>query len=270
MKPELILHADILDIIFENRNKEYGAYRLRKDYAVRMRKSLSVAGALVVVCFIASVVKLSPGKEVPLTPETPDVILDRYKPPVVPPPPSTAIATVKSAAKDFQTPLIVNEPDVKPFAEVTELAKNIAIGNEDIEGPPAEQTQLPPSVGELPLKEPIAAEPVKENNKILDVSEVMPEFPGGQAAFIRFLSKNLRVPEDSMEPGQTIKIVVRFVVGKDGELSQFEFTKTNGEVFEQEVLRVLKKMPKWKPGLQNGGPVRVYFNLPVVFEVPVE
>src|SRR5687768_10310812 len=98
----------------------------------------------------------------------------------------------------------------------------------------------------------------------------MPEFPGGQAAFLRFLSKNLRVPEGALEPGQKIKIIVRFVVGKEGELSNMEFLKTSGEVFEQEVLRVLRKMPKWKPGKQNGESVRVYFNLPIVFDVPEE
>jgi protein TonB len=87
---------------------------------------------------------------------------------------------------------------------------------------------------------------------------------------MRFLSRHLRVPDEAVEPGQKIKILVQFVVGKDGQISNIQFIQTNGEVFEHEVLRVMKKMPTWRPGMQNGEAVAVYFKLPVIFETQGE
>jgi protein TonB len=71
-----------------------------------------------------------------------------------------------------------------------------------------------------------------------------------------------------MEEGSQVKVVIRFVVGKDGNLSAYAVEKSGGTAFDEEVVRVLKKMPKWTPGIQNGRPVSVYFNLPVTFMRP--
>lgn len=267
MKPELILRADILDIIFENRNKEYGAYRLRKDYNMRMKKSLLAAGGLVLIAFVVGLLNFPQAQESLFKIEPPELVLRPFQ--SIPPPPPV-LPKVKQATINFQTPIIVDEQKVEPIAEIIELEKEVAMGAETIDGPPASTVQLAEQGEGLAANEPKPVEIPKDDYMIHEFSEHKPEFPGGQAAFIRFLSKNLRVPEDSMEPGQKVKIVIRFVVGKEGELSNFQFIQSSGEVFEQEVVRVLKKMPKWKPGMQNGERVRVYFHLPVVFDVPVE
>ncbi|HTJ11069.1 MAG TPA: energy transducer TonB, partial [Dinghuibacter sp.] len=94
--------------------------------------------------------------------------------------------------------------------------------------------------------------------------EKMPEFPGGEEALRRFFMRYLQTP-DELESGAKVKVMIRFVVGKDGSLSAYAVQQSGGQIFDNEVVRVLKKMPKWTPGIQNGKPVAVYFSLPVTF-----
>lgn len=103
-------------------------------------------------------------------------------------------------------------------------------------------------------------EPVSDFTRI----EKMPAFPGGEEALRRFFMRYLQTP-DELEEGGKVRVVIRFVVGKDGSLSAYDISQSGGQVFDAEVVRVLKKMPKWTPGIQNGRPVAVYFNLPVTF-----
>src|SRR5687768_18040209 len=95
----------------------------------------------------------------------------------------------------------------------------------------------------------------------------MPEFPGGKAALQRFLIKHLRVPDEGLEPVSRISVEVQFIVDKNGSITGMEILRSGGELFNKEVLRVLQKMPVWKPGRQNGMEVRVYFKLPVTFQI---
>jgi protein TonB len=85
-------------------------------------------------------------------------------------------------------------------------------------------------------------------------------------ALQRFLSRNLRSPNEGMETGSVIRVLVRFVVDRDGSITGIEFEKSGGRDYDNEVLRVMKKMPAWKPGMQNGRTVAVYFKIPVVFQ----
>ncbi len=95
----------------------------------------------------------------------------------------------------------------------------------------------------------------------------MPEFPGGMDALRRFLGRHLRVPEEVLEPGQKLKVPVRFVVNKDGQLSGVEFMANADEAFKKEIMRVVAKMPRWVPGSQGGKTVAVYYMIPIIFEV---
>lgn len=271
MKPELILQADILDIIFEGRNKEYGAYNLRKDYNARMKKALLGVLTMVTVLFIFNLFDVFPitkSETLVITPQ--DIFLERVKvkpPDVVKP---AELPKPKPATIQHTTIVIVNQDNVAPLPDIKELAKDVLIGTETIDGPPATTIQSPAESLGVDSNSTTPAEKPKQKDIVREYAEIMPEFPGGQAAFMRFLAKNLRVPENALEPGQKLKIIVRFVVGKEGELSNMQFLQTSGEVFEHEVLRVLKKMPRWKPGSQNGEKVQVYFNLPIIFDVPEE
>ena len=113
-------------------------------------------------------------------------------------------------------------------------------------------------------------QPAIEENIIVAHPDAMPEFPGGQEALLRFLSKNLRMPRQDLEPDSKVSTLVRFVVDKNGTVTGIEFEKSGGKDFDNEVVRVVKKMPQWKPGMQNGKNVAVYFKLPVIFQVPDE
>jgi protein TonB len=92
----------------------------------------------------------------------------------------------------------------------------------------------------------------------------MPEFPGGKEALIRFLQKNLQQPND-FEEGQKVTVIASFVVDKDGSITGINITQHGRNDLDNEVVRVIKKMPRWKPGLQNGRSVAVYYKVPVTF-----
>lgn len=266
MTPESILQAEILDILFEGRNKEYGAYELRKYYGSRMKKAMITVFALVCATCIFAFLPSSKVRVIFDDPiPTPPLELKPINIPDIEPPKPPEPSPVRSATIQYSKPVIVNEDVDQTVPELSELAKDVAIGTETIDGPPATTTALPPAAEEGEGSKPVE-QVVKPKEEILQSSQIMPEFPGGQAAFMRFLSKNLRVPEDELQEGGKVKIVVRFVVGKDGELSNLVFLDTKGEAFEREVLRVMKKMPRWKPGSQNGENVAVYFNLPIIFD----
>jgi periplasmic protein TonB len=264
MNPELILKADMLDIIFENRNKEYGAYELRKHYTGRLQKSLSLIFILTTFLFGINFWmnhRLQRGHiySVPTAGDTHLTEVD-LRPPVSKPmmverrrmasTQNTVLQIVKDFAPVHPIPT-VDEQELKQIGAVnasgdssTGVVQAQAAGNEPKNNHPA------------------AAENEKET--ILRVAEKMPEFPGGMKALQVFLSKNLRMPRD-MDPGTSVRVLVQFVVDKEGEVNAIELTQSGGQDFDSEVIRVMKKMPRWTPGMQNGGKVAVYFSLPVVF-----
>jgi protein TonB len=105
----------------------------------------------------------------------------------------------------------------------------------------------------------------EKKETVLGIAEVMPEFPGGTEALKKFLLKNLRMPENNLETGEQVKVIARFVVGADGRVRDIEIIQAADADFNQEVRRVVGKMPDWIPGSQNHRNIAVYFNLPVNF-----
>ena len=97
--------------------------------------------------------------------------------------------------------------------------------------------------------------------------ETMPEFPGGQSALFMYLQKNIVYPSAASEAGIQGKVYIRFVVDVDGSITQVEVLRGVEKSLDDEALRVVKKMPNWKPGTQGGKPVKVYFNLPISFKL---
>ena len=266
----MILKADILDILFENRNKEYGAYTLRKEYNARLVKAMGGMLAAVLVFIAINFWSNNPSNhEAALFfPNDHDSVkltvveIPPEKLPEIEPPKKTA--TIQNTP-----PLIVpDEEEVNPPPPIEELDKgDKAIGTENTDGAPPTTLQSPPEV-----KEPgVAAAPAPpvEEPSILHVAEYMPEFPGGPEAMKRFLIRSLRFEFDNEEPGTRIEIRCRFVVDKEGKVTGIEIIKSAGKnEFDKEVVRVMNKMPQWKPGSQNGRNVAVYYTLPVVVEVP--
>lgn len=107
----------------------------------------------------------------------------------------------------------------------------------------------------------------KKNDMVFDVVEVMPQFPGGQIAMLQYLMKNIKYPEQAVKEGIQGRVTVRFIVEKDGSISDVKPVLSVHPLLNKEAVRVVESMPKWTPGKQNGKPVRVRFNLPVMFKL---
>ena len=107
----------------------------------------------------------------------------------------------------------------------------------------------------------------KKNDIVFDVVEVMPQFPGGQIAMLKYIMENMKYPEQAMKEGIQGRVAVRFIVEKDGSISDVKPILSVHPLLNKEAVRVVKSMPKWTPGKQNGKPVRVRFNLPVMFKL---
>ena len=257
-----ILQADMLDILFEHRNKLYGAYALRKTYSRRLGRALGIALAIVLAFITISFIKSEKGSNRPdhdagsiiLT----DVNLEKEKikeperPREEPRPPV--------AQADHQNIVIAPDEEATNIPNQDQI-ENSAISNINAEG----------ATPEDPAKAVTQNEDKGDGEEKAPEKQVQPElpsrppaFPGGTEAWLDFLRKFLQAPED-IEPGQRIEVMVKFWVGVDGSVSNAEIIKSGGKAFDKEVLRVLKKMPKWEPAIQHGNFVAVAYTQPVIF-----
>lgn len=107
----------------------------------------------------------------------------------------------------------------------------------------------------------------KKNDMVFDVVEVMPQYPGGQIAMLKYLMENIKYPEQAMKEGIQGRVTVRFIVEKDGSISDVRPILSVHPLLNKEAVRVVESMPKWTPGKHNGKPVRVRFNVPVMFKL---
>ena len=114
---------------------------------------------------------------------------------------------------------------------------------------------------------PVVETEVVDEDVIVDVAEIMPEFPGGTAALMKYLGKNIKYPTISQEMGSAGRVIVQFVVDKDGSISNPEVVRGVDAYLDKEAIRVISSMPKWRPGVQNGKKVRVKYTVPVVFRL---
>lgn len=251
-----LLKNQWLDVIFEGRNKAYGAYELRKTNGKTTTKSLIIGG--VIFIFLVSIPVLAN-----LLPDSSDeAVLDqkittvklppKEKPPEnlpPPPPPPPKVDQVK-----FVKPVVAKAEDVTEEPPKVEEIKDKKIGAETIKGDPDAQLSVEP-VGNGPSV-------VEDDNQIYNTAgiEVKPDFPGGLEKFYKFIGKNFQVPE---EEGLKGKVFVTFVVEKDGSLTDIKVLRDIGYGTGKEAIRVLKSCPKWNPGEQNGKKVRVLYSLPI-------
>jgi protein TonB len=267
-----IKEAHFLDILFDGRNKEYGAYELRKTYNRRMVKAMIVMGSVVVmICVGGAVMGFGKGVRVrgPLIEDSVNLRVVIDPPPPTPPPPRVLPPQVPTLR--MTTLQIVPDKDVKPDEKPPEndAAINMKIGatnvagngDVDVVGPPSNGTIA--GVVEAPKKE-------EDDGPVLIV-EIDASFPGGIAAWARFMNKNLRYPEEAMSQGIGGTVVVQFVVDLDGNVSDVKAIsgpETGG--MREEAERVIRKSGKWVPAVQNGRHVKAYRKQPVTFQPAVE
>lgn len=260
-----ILKGTWMDIVFEGRNKKYGAYELRKSNPKTTMRSFFI-GALV-FCFLAATPMFSNlfssddvvednvlDKKVvtiKLPPKKQEIPKD-LPPPPPPPPKVDQVKFVKPVVAKAEE--VVEEPP-----KIKEIVDK-KLGAETIKGDPDAPLSIEP-VGKGP------ASAVVEDNNIYNTAgiEVKPDFPGGLEKFYKYVMNNYRAPE---EPGLSGKVFVTFVVEKDGSLTDIKVIRDIGFGTGTEAIRVLKKSPRWNPGEQNGKKVRVLYSLPITIKTP--
>lgn len=269
MDANKILDADALDILFEGRNKEYGAYQLRKTYNKRLVRALSLTAGVILLVFVAGIVWARDSGKVKMAMKVDDVVLDSYKDklPDPPPPPPPKVEPVKVEMKQFTPPLIVKEVKEDERPPEQDKLDDVKIGTVNVEGVKDDGLATPV----MDAGKGIVEAPKKETEDDLPFTKVEVEssFPGGTPAWQRFLNKNLRYPDDAINNEIQGRVMVRFIVDKDGNVSDVEAVggpEQGG--LREEAVRVIKKSGKWTPALQNGKYVKSYKQQPVTFEMP--
>lgn len=273
MNSNQIMKADILDIVFENRNKAYGAYTLRKFYPNRLKLALAFMFIIAIVFSGFTIMpdnKVAPGTDIitcPIIPETElrEVIIPPLEPEQnIKAEQPVANEPAKSNQTIFNSNLLIVDSKIETAVIHTILPTDV-IGTENIDN----ADPAPALVTVQPQSGPSGVENTATKidiNTPMDAAfvEVLPSFPGGTGALKKFLEKNLENPYDR-ENGEIVNVKVRFVVGYDGKLKSFTVLQDGGEIYNKEVMRVLKKMPDWIPGKAKGENVSVYYTIPVKF-----
>lgn len=261
MTSQQILGADALDILFENRNKAYGAYALRKHYPKEMAKGLAVAATLPLLLLFAfqpdhpTIGEKGDGPEVVVT----QVVLPKEAPVLPKPQPLVQHTSVKQQA--FTNNLQITDKEViDPLASQNQLIDAV-VSNTTMDGPSVTEPQFPQEAAAPTATVGAGDDKPKPEAPLVSRS---PEFPGGMKAWTAFLSRHLQSPQD-LEEGEKKTVVVRFNVAEDGTVTAFQVVQSAGGEFDNEVIRVLKKMPKWMPALQAGQPIAVSFAQQVSF-----
>ena len=268
MKPEIILQSSLLDILFEDRNKDYGAYTLRKGYSNRLSQSMLVTLSIILLVIFIKEMFIEEQRGNPQNSVfVKDVHIRSFLIPVKPAEvkPNIPLPNKKMAQVDNANILIVPDDKAdKPIKRQDELDTKL-IGLVDTDGEdPSLAPPVIPSDGPGINRVVAPAKPVMpEEMEPLVKAEEMPEFPGGKDAFMRFMMRNLKDP-GYMEDGEKIVVRVKFIVDTEGAIKAVEVLQSGGDL-DAEVLRVVKKMTRWKPGKQNGKFVSVYFQFPVTF-----
>ncbi|MEO8711642.1 MAG: energy transducer TonB [Parafilimonas sp.] len=267
MLPEKIMQSDLLDILFENRNKSYGAYALRRSYNKRLASAISVTFFITILFSVFQFMHHAKNDlyttQVIIPPDYVFTKIEAVKPPLKIPvhqSPLTHFRQINNSA-----PVIVNNDVKQQMPTVEETIKSV-FGETNISGDDATDMIQPPANTNAGTGT-IVTQPAKikeVNDAPLIWAQVMPEYPGGLDALRKFMLRNLRQPDD-FQAGEKIIVTASFVVNKNGQIGQVKIINTGRNDLNKEVQRVINKMPLWKPGIQNGNAVAVYFNLPVTF-----
>lgn len=274
-KGTTVVYRDMLDIIFANRNKAYGAYQLRRDYTKYLGRALAFGLLLILLFFslpyiLSAVRGLVPeDKPIDVVAELgppPDINPDQPPPPPPPPPPTPPPPT-RSTVK-FVPPVIKKDEEVqeeKPPAVEELIEKKEDIGSENKEG----NDDAPPAVDENPSELQVVEAPKPVEDKTYEMFDIQkpPSFPGGEKELLKFLSENIKYPPLARENNIQGTVALTFVVGKNGQVSDVQILKDIGGGCGKEAVRVVQSMPKWNPGEANGNPVKVRFTLPVRFRL---
>lgn len=265
------------DLVFENRNKEYGAYQLRQENPRTTVNALFMGLLLITALGSIPVLisKLAP-PPVDSTSEVPPsdpIVVTPYNPTVTPPPPAPPAppvleqtTTTVTDAHGLVNPIVVRTEDA-----VDKIAPNTdnvpVVQNNPGTGDPSGPVTSSGGGGDGPV---MSSTPTITNTPVLPaILDKQPAFPGGIGEFYKYVGNNFRRPELDME--KTLKVYVSFVVEKDGSLTDIIVQNDPGYGMGKEAVRVLKSLKtKWSPGILDGKPVRTTYSLPITIKTEVE
>ena len=270
-----------VDMVFAGKNKEYGAYQLRKGTSGRNIKALLIlviAAALVGGFLAWKVIEQKKAEEQQAYMEAMELANlqkqakkeEKKKEPVKPKiEPKKEIPVARETQK-FTAPVIKKDELVKEENQVKQMDKlddKVAVGAEDKEGVKDRTVEAVRSEIAVAAPPPPPAPKPEVATKVFDVVEEMPSFPGGSAALMSYLNGNTKYPVVAQENGVQGKVIISFVVERDGSISDVRVARSVDPSLDREAQRVVKSMPRWTPGKQNGQTVRVKYTVPVVFRL---
>ena len=271
-----------VDMVFAGKNKEYGAYQLRKGTSGRNIKSLLIlviAAALVGGFLAWKVIEQKQAEEQQAYMEAMELAKlqeqakkeEKKKPEKVQPKiEAKKEIPVARETQKFTAPVIKKDELVKEENQVKQMDKlddKVAVGSEDKEGVKDRTVEAVRSEIAVAAPPPPPAPKPEVATKVFEVVEEMPSFPGGQGALMQYLASNIKYPVVAQENGVQGRVIVSFVVERDGSISDVKVARSVDPSLDREAQRVVKSMPKWKPGKQNGSAVRVKYTVPVVFRL---
>ena len=276
MEANKILSADVLDIIFDGKNKDYGAYELRKTYNRRITRALVITGSIALLALLSSILsstlKEKADKKLKMNEMTiQDVKQEEKKEiPPPPPPPPPKQEPPKVEMKQFTPPVIKKDEEVEKPPPPQEELKEAKIDVVSQEGIKDEGIAAPTDIDQG--KQIVEVKKEDDENKIFDKVEIEASFPGGDSKWRQYLERNAngQVATDNGAPEGTYTTVVQFVVDKEGNISDVRALTNHGYGMEEEAIRVIKKGPKWSPAVQNGRQVKAYRKQPITFRVEAE
>jgi protein TonB len=255
MEKANILTADLLDILFEGRNKNYGAYQLRKTYDRRIAWSLAGTFFLCLLFVFGTILankkknaQVFIGPEIELQ----NIKTDEPKPEIPKPLPKLEMPKVEMTR--FTPPKIVVDEEVKPDEEIKEVQQleETKIGTINQEGIKDDETVAPP------VEKNTGVVNALKNNKDIDdevaIVQIQAKFPGGLEGWKRYLERNLNkdVPSENGAPPADYTVIVSFIVDRAGNISDVKAENDPGYGTKAEAIKVILKSPKWSPAIQNG------------------
>jgi periplasmic protein TonB len=247
------------DLVFENKNKEYGAYSVRKSYSQNLTTGFGVSVCLACMLIILPKIMsaLFPGQTIvpDITDAGKEIITTFTQPPLVEPPKVTPPPQAPRAQTNFPPAVTSREVEtvIPTNDEIEESLSNTEPGEGVVPGPsePAIVETAPPPV-----------EPTEYTN-----AQVMPAYNGGLQAMYRFISRNIKYPRVAQRNGVEGTVFVTFVVSKDGSVTSVSIAKGISEECDKEALRVISLLDKWTPGQQNQRAVNVRMTIPIKFDL---
>lgn len=271
-----ILNSNILDIIFDGRNKNYGAYELRTQYNKRLTRALVITASVALLIMLASFLSAKfegSNKKADLVVkelEMADIQQPEEKVEPPPPPPPKPPDPPKIEMAKFTPPKVVKDEEVKPEEEMKEVEKleDTKIGVANQEGQKDLGIVAPPVEDKGGV---VAAPKVEDEDKVFQKVEIEAQFPGGEGAWTKYISREInRYIDELQEAGKAGTCLVQFIVDKEGNISEVEALTMKGTKLAEICVNAIRKGPKWTAAEQNGRKVKAYRKQPVTFQIAEE